>query len=230
MKTTPVGTGSLQLTRLGFVNCYLVREADGFTLVDTNLPGSAGGIIAAATAAGLPIRRILLTHAHQDHMGSVDELAARLGPPEVAASLRSLPLLQRRPDRSFKPGEPPGRVVGTPGMATAVTRLLAEGDRCGSLRVIETPGHIPGHLSFLDERDGTLYAGDAVVGFGGLLVPGNGPWWFPLIDWFSWNKEIALASAHKLLGYPIERFATGHLGVREGAMAPLRKALAYAKA
>jgi glyoxylase-like metal-dependent hydrolase (beta-lactamase superfamily II) len=92
--------------------------------------------------------------------------------------------------------------------------------------VIETLGHLPGHLSFLDERDGTLYAGDAVVGIGGLLIPGNGPWWFPLLDLFSWNKEIALASARKLCGYPIVRFATGHLGVREGGVARLEAVLA----
>ena len=62
----------MQLTRLDLVNCYLVREVDGLTLIDTNLPGSAKGIIDAAAEADAPIRRILLTHAHTDHIGSVD--------------------------------------------------------------------------------------------------------------------------------------------------------------
>ena len=48
MKITRHGSSLIKLTRLGFVNCYLVREDDGFTLVDTGMAGSAGGILAAA--------------------------------------------------------------------------------------------------------------------------------------------------------------------------------------
>jgi hypothetical protein len=41
MKTTQITPNLYQLTRLAAFNCYLVREADGFTLVDTNMSGSA---------------------------------------------------------------------------------------------------------------------------------------------------------------------------------------------
>ena len=228
MKTTRVADHGLRLTRYGFSNCYLVREEDGFTLVDTSLPGSADAILSAAAAAGAPIRRIILTHAHADHMGSVDALAAKLGTVEVAASGRSLPLLKQPPDPSSAPDE--GKVVGASGMKTAVTRVLAEGDRVGSLLVIDTPGHMPGHQSFLDERDGTLYAGDAVVGVGGLCVPGYAPWWFPPLNLATSNKRVALASARKLLGYPINRFATGHMGVRDGGLPLLASIVAKAGA
>ena len=61
MKTTTVTANAYQLTRLGFVNCYLVREADGLSLIDTGLPGSADDILAAARQIGAPIRRIVLT-------------------------------------------------------------------------------------------------------------------------------------------------------------------------
>jgi glyoxylase-like metal-dependent hydrolase (beta-lactamase superfamily II) len=74
MKTTALNDRLIQLTRYGFVNAYLVREDDGFTLVDTTTPRTGGALIAAATAAGAPIRRIALTHGHGDHVGSVDEL------------------------------------------------------------------------------------------------------------------------------------------------------------
>ena len=49
-----------RITKFGFVNCYLVREDDGLTLVDTMLPRSGKQILAAAAAAGAPIRRIVL--------------------------------------------------------------------------------------------------------------------------------------------------------------------------
>ena len=50
-----------RITRLGMVNAYLVREDDGWTLIDTMLGGSAGKIIAGAEVSGAPIVRILLT-------------------------------------------------------------------------------------------------------------------------------------------------------------------------
>lgn len=40
MRISAVGQHGHQLTRLAAMNCYLVREADGFTLIDTNLKNS----------------------------------------------------------------------------------------------------------------------------------------------------------------------------------------------
>src|SRR5439155_14694740 len=79
MKTTPVTANLVQLTRLHFVNAYLVREDDGFTLVDTTTGGAADSLVAAARDAGAAIRRIALTHGHGDHVGSLDALRERLG-------------------------------------------------------------------------------------------------------------------------------------------------------
>ena len=107
-----------------------------------------------------------------DHVGSVDDLSAKLGPSnvELAASARSLPLLQQPPNKSLEPGEPTGKIKGgLPGIKARPTHLVTEGELYGSLRAIATPGHIPGHLSFLDERDGTLFAGDALICVGRSL-------------------------------------------------------------
>jgi glyoxylase-like metal-dependent hydrolase (beta-lactamase superfamily II) len=229
MKSTPVTANGHQLTRLGLVNCYLIREIDGFTLIDANLSGSADDILSIARTLGAPIRRILLTHAHVDHVGSVDALLAKLGASEIelASNTRSLPLLQKPPDKSLQPGESTEEIRGgLPGIDARPTHLITEGDHYGSLLCIETPGHIPGHLSFLDERDGTLYAGDALGSVSRLTVSGYPPWFFPNVG--TWSKALAVVSAKKLLTFPIERFACGHGAVNPGGIPALRTAIARA--
>jgi glyoxylase-like metal-dependent hydrolase (beta-lactamase superfamily II) len=217
------------------VNCYLVRESDSFTLIDTTVPGGARRIIEAARAiAQEPIARLLLTHAHGDHIGSLDALAGALGQAQVAIGRREARLLPKKPaqDRTLDPGEPQCKVKGSlPGAATAPTHLLSDSELYGSLRVVATPGHTPGHMSYLDERDGTLYAGDALVTVGGEVnISGFGPWYFPLPAMATWHRPTAVARARRLLEFPIRRYAAGHGRIVEGGPELLERAVRQAEA
>ncbi len=214
-----------RVTAWRLVNCYLVAEADGLTLVDTGIYGMAGGLVAAA--AGVPIRRILLTHAHTDHAGSLDGLRRRLPAAEVAVGTREARLLAG--DRSTDHGEAASRVRGYFSRpATAPTRLLAAGDRVGSLRAVAAFGHTPGHLAYLDERDGTLLVGDAFTTVGRLTVAGVYRPVFPLPAMATWDRPTAAATARWLADLAPARVAPGHGRVVHDPAAALARALGEA--
>lgn len=120
-----------RLTRFGIVNCFLVREDDGLTLVDANLPGSANSILHSADEIGLPIRRILLTHAHFDHVGAVDELMRATKGLELLIGSREARLLAG--DMSLEANETGRNLFGFMRTSAQPTRLLREGEQIGSL-------------------------------------------------------------------------------------------------
>ncbi len=224
MKMTSITENLVQLTRFGLVNCYCVKESDGITLVDTGISGSGDDILEAARTFGGEINRILLTHAHGDHIGSLDDLAMKLGKVDVAISQRDARILKK--DLSLDRNEPQTRIKGTtPGAKTIPTHFVEDGELYGSLRIIATPGHTPGHMSFFDERDGSLLAGDALACVSELRVAGDAPWFFPFPNLATWHKPTAYASAKRLLELPIERFACGHGQVRNGGIPALKAAL-----
>src|SRR5262245_41821203 len=98
-----------RIQRAGFVNCFLVEEDDGLTLIDTAIGGSAKAILTAAQGLGKPITRIALTHAHGDHIGSLDALREQLPDAEVLASARDARLMKK--DKSLDEGEQ-GKIKG----------------------------------------------------------------------------------------------------------------------
>lgn len=227
MKRTTHGDNLIQLTRYTAFNCYFVREDDGLTLIDTNMAGSAPAIMAAAEALGQPIKRIVLTHAHVDHAPSVDDLAPLLTGVELLWSSRTERFLNG--DLSLDADEPQDELRGGyVTLKTRPTRLIAEGDRVGSLEVIAAPGHTPGHLAFLDTRDGTLVAGDAFATKFGVVVSGKMNLLFPFPALATWHKPTALASAQKLRALNPSRLAVGHGAVIEQPAAALDRAIAQA--
>jgi glyoxylase-like metal-dependent hydrolase (beta-lactamase superfamily II) len=212
-----------RISRLGVVNAYLVEEEDGLTLIDTMLPRSAKAILEAA--AGRPIKRIALTHAHGDHVGSLDALAQELPGVEVLISGRDARLLAK--DMTLDAGEERGKLRGSyPGTQTRPTRTVEAGERIGSLEVVAAPGHTPGHVAFSDTRDGTLYCGDAYSTLGGVATTAKVNPRFPLPGLATWHRPTALESARALRELEPTRLAPGHGKVIDSPARAMDEAIA----
>ena len=216
-----------RVSRFGFVNSFLVEDEDGLTVIDTMIPGSAKAIVAGAEEHGMPIARILLTHAHQDHIGSLDALHEAVPDAEVIIGARERRLLRK--DKSLDPGEPVDKVRGGyPGAKVEPTRTLQPGDRIGALEAYAAPGHTPGQLAYLDTRDGTLFCADAYSTLGGVATSAKANWRFPLPYFASWHRPTALETAKALRALDPKRLAPGHGKVVESPGAAMDAAIAKA--
>lgn len=188
MNQTPIRT-----VLFGLINTYLVLEKDGLTLIDTGMPSLAPRILKKVTQLGQPIKRIVLTHGHDDHSLGLDLIKEQFPQAQVMMHAADEPNLTRlnlktRPDTHLRGGE-----------------------QIGSLKVIATPGHSEGHLAYLDKRDGTLYAGDSFVNVPGLRVVTELHPLFPMPTLGTWNADEARASARQLTQLDgVQWLALGH--------------------
>ncbi|PYI50540.1 MBL fold metallo-hydrolase [Paenibacillus flagellatus] len=231
MNMTKHGT-VYQLTfmpRLFPVNCYLVEEEDGLTLIDAALPYSVKAILRAAGEIGKPISRIVLTHAHDDHVGALDALKEALPGVPVYLSRRDARLLDG--DLSLDPGEPDTPIRGgvPKKVKTRPDVLLADGDRIGSLLAIAAPGHTPGSMAFLDTRNRALLAGDAMQTRGGIAVSGQVKPLFPFPAMATWSKAAALESVRALKRHNPSLLAVGHGRMIVEPLAAIDRAIAEAE-
>lgn len=182
---TPARTGDgheWHRVDLGFVSAYILYRAGEAAVVDTGVGGSEGSIGAALDVVGLgwdSVGHLILTHKHPDHQGSIEAVLDASTAPWYAGA-----------------GDIDAIEASSEGTA------LGDGDAVFDLRIIETPGHTPGHISVLDEAAGVLVAGDAINGADGSVVGPNPD--------FSEDMEVANASVEKLARFEYETILFGH--------------------
>ncbi|MBX3000514.1 MAG: MBL fold metallo-hydrolase [Caldilineaceae bacterium] len=165
------------------VHCYLWQWQEGITLIDMGMPGNAEKILAAATQLGYEpqdVKRLIVTHADIDHVGSLKALKRATGAPIACHTVERT--LLAHPERRTPARTPLGMVI-TPLFALArlapalrvepilPDELYVDGDKLPEgFTLIHTPGHTPGHISLLHAEKRFLIAGDALHRRGGVLA------------------------------------------------------------
>jgi glyoxylase-like metal-dependent hydrolase (beta-lactamase superfamily II)/8-oxo-dGTP pyrophosphatase MutT (NUDIX family) len=145
----------------GHTNAFLLGHGE-CVLIDpaSPLPREIETLKAVLHAAEQDLGRrttaIWLTHHHPDHVGGVEAIRQHLGVPVLAHKDSIEPLRARgiEVDGTLQ-GDTTIRLRGTPEL---------------SIRVLHTPGHARGHLSFWVESQGTLITGDLIAGLGTIVI------------------------------------------------------------
>jgi glyoxylase-like metal-dependent hydrolase (beta-lactamase superfamily II) len=177
---------------LDHINVWLLEERDGWTLIDCGLDFAASRAawetaLAHDRLGGRPIRRLMVTHHHPDHIGLAGWHAARWGVPmEISAG--EWDVAGRYGDRARNPHRERVALWTANGMAAedaellvtkmptylrfvhelpAERRLIAPDAelRIGGRdwRVVIGRGHAPEHVALFCAADDILISGDQVL-------------------------------------------------------------------
>ncbi|MGZ4123234.1 MAG: MBL fold metallo-hydrolase [Tumebacillaceae bacterium] len=149
------------------ITVWVVVEEDGVTLVDAGIPMMAKGILAFLDRlqAG-PLKRIVLTHGHGDHVGAIKAIRERYDVPVYAHGIE-IPYLEGKLPY-------PRRKKAVASVTPGLVQTLAE-EEGGVLQAIGgvtpylTPGHSPGHVVYYHEQDQVLMTGDLFTSRNGKL-------------------------------------------------------------
>jgi glyoxylase-like metal-dependent hydrolase (beta-lactamase superfamily II) len=212
MGAEPVISG-LWKVKTSFVNAYLLDTGDGLALIDTGIAGSAPTILEAVRSIGrqpADIRRILVTHCHSDHAGSLAEMKRQTGAPAAMHPIDAAMVREGRSQRPLRPA--PGllnaligglilRLNPTTIEPAAIEHEVQDGELlAGGLKAIHVPGHCAGQLAFLwPDHRGVLIAADAASNVMGLGLS-------PVYE----DLEEGRRSLAKLSGLDFEVVCFGH--------------------
>ena len=210
----------------------VVLEQDGkLLMIDCGYSGFLPQIEAEMAKAGLAMERLsklVITHHDHDHMGAAREIAERYPTVEVLASPEQVPYItgrkkslrleqaERMQDSLPEEGKADGlefqRIIASVKPVAEATALTA-GEIlpwCGGVEILDTSGHMPGHISLYVAGEKTLVTGDALVVDDGKLCMAMPQY---LLD-----PPTARTSVKRLLDYDVDKVICYHGGVYEGGV------------
>jgi glyoxylase-like metal-dependent hydrolase (beta-lactamase superfamily II) len=191
---------------------YLWRDGTELTLIDTGLAGSEPELAAAITQLGhrrSDLRRVVLTHFHQDHVGSaaavrgwgeVAVLAHEADAPVIRGEAPGPPAVLTEAEKPLYEQFAAGRPTPPP---SPVDRELSHGDTVdfgGGALVIGAAGHTDGSIALHLPAHGVLFTGDLVANMFGQVTLGP----------FNTDREQAKASFVRLAQVDAQVVCFGH--------------------
>jgi glyoxylase-like metal-dependent hydrolase (beta-lactamase superfamily II) len=213
-----------------FINSYLLAGDDGtLTLIDAGTRSAPKTLLAALDGLGKApgdVTHLLLSHAHNDHAGGAAKVQVATGSAVQTHEREAVYVREGRmpaTDRSTRGGRLLARL---PGRATGFAKVgvddtFADGDvlpLAGGITVVHTPGHTPGHCSFLHPRSGVLVTADAIFNVRGLRYSFKN-------SCTDWKRSRASAARLGELDFAVAGFTHG-AHVSTGAQAAVRAFLA----
>ncbi|CAL9659536.1 MBL fold metallo-hydrolase [Streptomyces sp. enrichment culture] len=217
----------------GNTNWVILTDGDAVTLVDTGYPGDRRALLDSLAAVGSSpeaVAAVLITHAHNDHLGSAQYLRATHGTPVL---LHEAEVPHARRDylqqvsvgtvlrNAWRPGVLPWmrHVLRTGGTeqhpVTAPAAFPADGalDLPGRPVPVHTPGHTDGHCVYHLPDAGVVISGDALVS-GHAISRIEGPQLLP--DLFHHDRTRAIASLDVVAGLEGDLLLPGHGPLHQG--------------
>ncbi|MGH3427869.1 MAG: MBL fold metallo-hydrolase [Mycobacteriales bacterium] len=211
---------------LGRYQAYVWRDDHSVTLIDTGEKGQGATIAACLREIGLApsgLDRVVITHAHDDHAGSVAEISS-WGPIEIVAHRSDAPVI-----RGDAQGKPPNftdferelhaQVAAglKPAPRSRVDVEVVDGDVLdfgGGAHVLSVPGHTDGSLALYLPEHKVVFTGDIAAEYQGELILGV----------FNLNTAQVARSFRRLAELDAEVACLGHgEPILEQASTQLRK-------
>jgi hydroxyacylglutathione hydrolase len=148
----------------GNMSVYLIKAPDGVTVFDAGIRAMAGAIREAAAGLG-QIKRVVLGHAHPDHRGAANNLAA----PVFCHPAERRDAESERGEHYFdlsKLDIParfvfPGLLSRWDGGPVSIAGTVEEGDEVAGFEVLHLPGHAPGLIALWRASDRLILTSDA---------------------------------------------------------------------
>ncbi|MEU6816775.1 MBL fold metallo-hydrolase [Streptomyces sp. NPDC046860] len=233
----------VHLVRGHHVNWVILKDGEDVTLIDTGYPGDRQALLDSLAAVGSSpeaVRAVLITHAHNDHLGSAEHLRAAHGTPvllhpaEVPHARRDFLQQCSIGDvarNAWRPGVVPwavqvikaGGTEHNPVLEPAPFTLGGALDLPGRPVPVHTPGHTDGHCVYHLPEAGVLVSGDALItGHATSRVPGPQM----LHGFFHHETERAVTSLELIAALEADVLLPGHGPLYRG---PVRAAVERAR-